>query len=127
MLPLIGTLQLLIMTLLKKTLVAAAVFVIGGILIYQVRSRSQTSVPPLVKLPPVGSDKPRPRDGGSVMEQIAKARDIKPTIDRKKELERLKAMGGRTNRLATGNLSNGVAMNCSPNGRSGTLPEGPTM
>jgi hypothetical protein len=115
------------MTLLKKTLVAAAVFVIGGILIYQVRIRSQTSASPLGTLPPVGSDKPWPRDGGSVVEQIAKARDIKPTIDRKKELERLMAMGGKMNRLATGDLSNGVAMNCSPNGRSGTLSERPTM
>lgn len=87
-----GTLQFLTMTLLKKALVAAAVFVIGGTLIYEVRSRSQTSAPPLATLPPVSSQKPQPRDGGSVVEQIAKARDIKPTIDRKKELERLKAM-----------------------------------
>ena len=80
------------MTLLKKSLVAAAVFVICGTLIYQVRSRSQASAPPLVKLSPVSSREPQPRDGGSVVEQIAKARGMKLTIDRKKELERLKAM-----------------------------------
>lgn len=85
-----ATTKALAMTMMQKIWIVIVITLIGGVAVYQVFLR-----PNLPGLEVERAEQPafseRPENGGrSLVEQISKARDGKPPVDRKKELARLK-------------------------------------
>lgn len=85
-----ATTKALAMTTLQKTLVATAIALIAGTSIYQFHRNPQARELTHLKSDITRLPERRQREGGSVVEQIAKARAEKPPVDRQKELEKLK-------------------------------------
>lgn len=86
----VATTKIIAMTTLQKALVAAVVTALAGTAIYQLQrhAKSTDDVQSQSSQPPSGR---KQRVSRSVVEQLAEVRSDKPLIDRKKELERLKA------------------------------------
>jgi RNA polymerase sigma factor (sigma-70 family) len=74
-----------------KALAAAAMTLLAGAWIYQfTRSAASPAGMAMPQPPPATTQKPRPAQGKSLIENIARTWSEKPPVDRKKELERLK-------------------------------------
>ena len=79
------------MSMLKNSIAAAIVSILAGTAIFRVMRHSRTEGSTAVETTStVAPRERRPSEGKSIVEQFAKHREGKPSIDRKKELERLK-------------------------------------
>ena len=89
----LATTNFLAITVMKKAIAATAIAALAGTAIYQFTRQPEAARHESRVAEPASPSREHPsRADSSVVEQLAKARKEKPPVDRKAELERLKAM-----------------------------------